>query len=82
LIRSRSNPWSSNSSAWTGSGASPRTGLARHVLLVDPEQTSVAPLVQALLLAGQTEEDPFWQRAGFGHMCLSEALGPVRTLSP
>lgn len=64
---------------WVGRLA--EDGLARHVLLVDPEQTSVAPLVQALLLAGQTEEDPFWQRAGLGQMCLSEALGPVRTLS-
>lgn len=65
---------------WVGRLA--EEGLARHVLLVDPEQTSVAPLVQALLLAGQTEADPFWQRAGFSDMWLSEALGPVRTLSP
>lgn len=65
---------------WVGRLA--EEGLARHVLLVDPEQTSVAPLVQVLLLAGQTEADPFWQRAGFSDMCLSEALGPVRTLSP
>lgn len=59
---------------WVGCLA--EDGLARHVLLVEPARTPVAPLVQALLLAGQTEGDPFWQRAGFGEMSLAQALGP------
>lgn len=58
---------------WVGVLAEP--GLARHVLLVDPAHTPVAPLVQALLLSGRWRDEPFWQHAGLTEMCLSDALG-------
>ena len=57
---------------WVGVLEEP--GLARHVLLVDPTHTSVAPLVHALLLAVRGEDDPFWQNAGLSQMRLADAL--------
>jgi membrane protein len=58
---------------WVGALAEP--GLARHVLLVDPARTRVAPLVQALLLSGRWQDAPFWQCAGLDTMTLAQALG-------
>jgi membrane protein len=55
-------------------GALDEPGLARQVLLVDPACTSVAPLVQALLLSGRWQDEPFWQHAGLGTMTLAQAL--------
>lgn len=57
---------------WVGVLEEP--GLARHVLLVDPAHTPVAPLVQALLLSVRGEDDPFWQNAGLSQMRLADAL--------
>jgi membrane protein len=57
---------------WVGVLEEP--GLARHVLLVDPAHTPVAPLVHALLLAVRGEDDPFWQNAGLSQMRLADAL--------
>jgi membrane protein len=55
-------------------GALDEPGLARQVLLIDPARTSVAPLVQALLLSGRWQDEPFWQHAGLGTMTLAQAL--------
>lgn len=57
---------------WVGVLEEP--GLARHVLLVDPAHTPVAPLVQALLLSVRAEDEPFWQNAGLARMRLVDAL--------
>lgn len=57
---------------WVGVLEEP--GLARHVLLVDPAHTLVAPLVQALLLSVRAEDEPFWQNAGLARMRLVDAL--------
>jgi membrane protein len=58
---------------WVGSLSEP--GLARHVLLVDPARTPVAPLVQALLLSARWQDEPFWHQAGLSEMRLADALG-------
>jgi len=58
---------------WVGSLSEP--GLARHVLLVDPARTPVAPLVQALLLSARWQDEAFWRHAGLTEMRLSDALG-------
>lgn len=57
---------------WVGVLQEP--GLARHVLLVDPAHTPVAPLVQALLLSVRSEDEPFWQNTGLSQMRLADAL--------
>ena len=59
---------------WVGVLEEP--GLARHVLLVDPAHTPVAPLVQTLLLSVRSEDDPFWQYTGLSQMRLADALQP------
>lgn len=48
---------------------------ARYVLLCDPLQTRVAPLVDALLLRQDMLTEGFWQRASLREMNLAEALG-------
>ena len=58
---------------WVGSLSEP--GLARHVLLIDPACTPVAPLVQALLLSARWQDEPFWRHAGLSEMRLADALG-------
>ena len=58
---------------WVGSLSEP--GLARHVLLIDPACTPVAPLVQALLLSARWQDEAFWRHAGLTEMRLSDALG-------
>jgi membrane protein len=60
---------------WVGALAEP--GLARHVLLVDPARTPVAPLVQALLLSSRWQDEPFWQHTGLSNLCLADALEPL-----
>lgn len=55
-------------------GALDEPGLARQVLLVDPARTLLAPLVQALLLSGRWQDEPFWQHAGLDTMTLAQAL--------
>ena len=57
---------------WVGSLSEP--GLARHVLLIDPACTPVAPLVQALLLSARWQDEPFWRHAGLSEMRLADAL--------
>lgn len=59
---------------WVGLLAEP--GLARHVLLVEPGKTPLAPLVQTLLLSGLWQDDPFCQRSGLTGLSLADALGP------
>jgi membrane protein len=61
---------------WIGTLQEP--GLARQVLLVDPAETPVAPLVRALLLSMPGEPaEAFWGHAGLDRMSLAQALGPV-----
>ena len=47
----------------------------RYVLLVDPEVTSMAPLVQRLLLARQPHTEQFWIESHWSRMTLLQALG-------
>jgi membrane protein len=49
-------------------------GTPRHVLLCDPARTSVAPLVETLLLAPGEASRAFHQRAGLAQMTLAEVL--------
>ncbi|MBP8271263.1 MAG: YihY family inner membrane protein [Sphaerotilus sp.] len=60
---------------WVGALTEP--GLARHVLLVDPAHTPVAPLVHALLLSVHWQDEPFWHHAGLSNICLADAMGPL-----
>ena len=57
-----------------GAQASLESMEPRHVLLVDPRATHVAPLVQALLLAPSDAVAPLWQRAQLSEMTLAELL--------
>lgn len=57
-----------------GAQASLESTEPRYVLLVDPRATSVAPLVQALLLAQSDAVAPLWQRAQLSQMTLAELL--------
>lgn len=50
-------------------------GPPRYLLLCDPAQTPVAPLVGQLLLAPSATLVGFWREAAFDRMPLSEALG-------
>lgn len=47
----------------------------RYVLLVDPEVTSMSPLVQRLLLARQPHTEQFWIESHWSRMTLQQALG-------
>jgi len=49
-------------------------GAQRHVLLIDPARTPVAPLVDALLLQEQRFSQGFRRHAGLGGMTLGDAL--------
>lgn len=57
---------------WVGCLAEP--GLARHVLLVDPAATPVAPLVEALLLARTPVVELFWSHHGRDKLFLADVL--------
>jgi membrane protein len=52
-------------------------GLPRYVLLCDPAATPAEPLVARVLLGALPPVSHFWRQAGFGHMTLADALGPV-----
>ncbi|PXW95514.1 tRNA-processing RNAse BN [Sphaerotilus hippei] len=49
-------------------------GDARHVLLVDPGETSAAPLIVQWLLAESPSTQTVWRRAGFSHWSLADML--------
>ena len=51
-------------------------GQARHVLLIDPEQTSVAPLADRLLVLRETAADPVWVHMGLDTLRVSALLTP------
>jgi membrane protein len=57
-----------------GAQASLESTEPRHVLLVDPRSTPVAPLVQALLLVPCEAVAPLWRRAQLSEMTLAELL--------
>lgn len=65
---------------WVGAVQPPGAHIAlessepRYVLLVEPQTTPVAPLVQALLLAPAQAVQPLWQRARLSEMTLAEML--------
>lgn len=46
----------------------------RYVLLVDPAQTPLEPLVQALLLRRSSSTDALWERAAFAQVRLGDVL--------
>lgn len=46
----------------------------RLVLLCDPEETPVAPLVRQLLIKREGFSEPFWQKAGLSSLKLVEVL--------
>jgi membrane protein len=48
----------------------------RHVLLVEPEQTPLAPLAESLLLRRTGHSQPLWQAAQLDTLRLSDALAP------
>ena len=50
------------------------TGDARYVLLREPAETPIEPLVSALLIEPKATLRAFWQRAGFAEMTLQEAM--------
>lgn len=47
---------------------------ARHVMLCNPDQTSVEPLVERLLLKSDTLVQGFWREAGLGHLTLRQVM--------
>ncbi len=47
---------------------------ARWVLLVDPDQTPLAPLVDHLLLRRERHTEAMWQASGWARLSLSDAL--------
>ncbi len=51
-------------------------GSARHVLMCDPRTTLVQPLLAALLVAPSPELAPFWSRARFDELRLSDLIAP------
>jgi membrane protein len=48
--------------------------LPRLVLLVDPAQTRVEPLLQALLLAREPATEPLWRQGRFENLLLADLL--------
>jgi membrane protein len=60
---------------WVGRlSESSEHGQARHVLLIDPAQMSVAPLVDRLLVKKGSGADPVWQQTGLEHLTLAALL--------
>lgn len=57
---------------WVGRLDEP--GAARYLLLCDPAETRVAPLVAQVLLAPSPALDHFWRRASLDRMTLAEVL--------
>ncbi|MEO7940908.1 MAG: YhjD/YihY/BrkB family envelope integrity protein, partial [Burkholderiaceae bacterium] len=49
----------------------------RYVLLVDPTQTPLAPLLEALLLRHNSSTEALWERAQFAQARLGELLGLI-----
>jgi membrane protein len=52
-------------------------GDARLVLLVDPEQTSAAPLLDAVLLGRRAATEALWRHAGLERLSLMQLLTPI-----
>ncbi|MFN7857904.1 MAG: YihY family inner membrane protein [Acidovorax sp.] len=48
---------------------------SRYVLLVDPDRTLLAPLLQRLLLERSEALEPFWSKAGMDGLYLADVLG-------
>src|SRR2546427_1205118 len=46
----------------------------RYMLLVDPQHTPLAPLVERLLLAPSAAVQPLWERTGLAGMTLASLL--------
>ncbi|MDD2545896.1 MAG: YihY family inner membrane protein [Burkholderiaceae bacterium] len=69
---------------WIGAVSPPATEAAeaeaRYLLLVDPQDTPLEPLLQRLLLEPSESLQPLWQRAGLSGLCLADVL-PKEELS-
>jgi membrane protein len=56
-------------------------GQARQVLLMDPAQTSVAPLAERLLVLRASAADPVWLQTGLEHLVVAQLLPEANQLS-
>jgi membrane protein len=54
----------------------------RYVLLVDPEQTPMAPLLHRLLLHRQPQNVRFWGESGWNRLTVAQALADVEAQLP
>jgi membrane protein len=52
-------------------------GDARLVLLVDPDRTAAAPLLDALLLGRRASTEPLWRAAALDKLSLAQLLGSI-----
>jgi membrane protein len=52
-------------------------GDARLVLLVDPDRTGAAPLLDALLVGRRASTEPLWRVAALDKLSLAQLLGAV-----
>jgi len=60
---------------WIGQLQEERDGAeARYVLLADPDTTLMAPMLQSLLLPGETSTLNFWKSGRLEHMIMRDAL--------
>lgn len=54
----------------------------RYVLLIEPESTPLAPLMERLLLARQPETARFWSESGWNRLTVAQALAAVQAQAP
>lgn len=54
----------------------------RYVLLIDPERTSMAPLLDRLLLVREPQTARFWSESGWNRLTVAQALAAVEAQAP
>jgi len=59
---------------WVGTLQDDNASPGRLVLLIDPQQTPLAPLVERLLLRHAESSDALWNAARLEQLCLAEVL--------
>jgi membrane protein len=65
---------------WVAPIARPSTGEElRHVLLANPDNTPMAPLIHALLLRQGDSTQVLWRRAGWERLLLCDVLAVATT---
>ncbi|MDA7415327.1 YihY family inner membrane protein [Xenophilus arseniciresistens] len=55
----------------------PLSDSPRHVLLIDPERTALAPLAQALMLPREPSVQALWQGGALADLRVADVLGPA-----